>query len=588
MNNLRFRFVYFLAIILSSQSVVYSQENLELKKSKIKCLSGDCKNGEGLGILYLTYYDGYESIEVSRFVKGSFIDGKLNGFASIAKPNLPEYNHHKELQKVAKKLKKDTNTLSLADMDLPFTAGFIVEANFKNNFSEGTITMHEKGYSHRNKANAKFIFEKGIEVKNRISYGKLNREFADPIKLANLGTPFLKQTDSIHLIFDNGTYRVITPHQPFFKGEFRQVSTIYEYKSDTEEIHRVTDAMTGWDLVKRKENGKLYVHRELNVYFADESRNIEPGSLIFNFIEDSENYGTIKINDSTTYTGGRNIKGEPHGFGKLETLNPSKTKHFISNSSKDTTEVFKYYTTYDGYFFDGRKNGHGRELIHSTRTDFKTRITTKYNWYSAYFGNFKNDEYFENVGYLLIYSKIGKIKEWYLGRFRGINENGIYPYYGEKHRNIVNNFIPPFGDRSEGNFDNTGRLTSSARDYSKKKTIAMYCYPGHDVIIYDGKKVLVTGIDGSLVYLSDGNSIQLATPVIIDKNASAENYMCICSNCNGERTVVVSEYTKDVESYYQQGIKTGNVYRIVKVNEKVTSDNVRCTVCRGRGVVICK
>ena len=89
--------------------------------------------------------------------------------------------------------------------------------------------------------------------------------------------------------------------------------------------------------------------------------------------------------------------------------------------------------------------------------------------------------------------------------------------------------------------------------------------------------------------LSSGTSLALIA------KKKAQNYKekkdseiwCSCYNCSGIGTIKKPYHIKDVESYYQQGMKTGNVYRIVNVKEKTGISNIKCETCMGTGKIIC-
>lgn len=586
---------FLLLIILFQIIPSFSQAPWIFKNEKLECISGDCKNGKGLAILTRTYCQRrsedegpkcYTSKDYYSILKGSFKNNKLDGFVSISGTQYNSSgvtNQYKTLKQQLKKLTINNWDTPIKQEDFPFTLSTITNSNFVAGKQTGNLTSNEPDFdiSRWIKKYETNFRKDTIEVLIRKFYGPpiLHDDIIINTSLARV--------DSVFITTNKGHLKVIFNYTTEPNGLDYPETVYSELKKNNKITKTVFNQETGWDLVIETQNNETHFYRELNFEFATEKITVGRSTL-FDFDKENLNYGENIYNEWQSYKGGRNSKNEPHGFGTYTVVN---TRYYTDKN--DTNGVKKNYYHYTGYFINGEKNGLGREIWYSIYENLTTRFNniTK-TLESEFIGSFV-DGVRNGNGHLIEYHRYGnlhldfkKIKYYYEGRF---SEGGSYPYFGVKYDLRKTNNIPVPAYSESGKFGIEGKKIKVQRnlppnivEIKASKSIA-----NKTVAVRYNKPVLVTKVTTQYVYFSDGTKVPSFDMILQDITADPNMFLCDCNSCNGQGTVKVGEYTKDVDSYYKQGTY-GGTYKITEVTERRKYKDSQCGYCGGSGKINCQ
>lgn len=609
-------FLTFLFFMIATHSSFAQLENpAVLKSTDFKCLSGDCKNGLGVALSKQKYCrkkcatcgppECYNLWYEYQIIKGSFKNGVLNGFCSIALPanptqGVPDWNKNskeKEFLAAVKKLQIPVDVQSLAEYSYPFRVNYVIEGDFKDGDPVGTMKCYDEyylskhckqgsfywkpmGFSTWNRQNEEATFQKfnisNQNVLERIYYGRTVRNNIS----RSSGMP-LTRIDSSITICDKGNFKTAFIYDKNGLPKSAYSSITYDGKIDK----RVIDYGTGWDLLITNPNGENKIERQLILYFDDDAVTVASG--LYTYPDDQANYGEIRIDDSTNYMGGRNEDGLPHGFGILTTTQVDEYNVILN----DTITYTKIYSIYAGYFRNGEKSGYGHEYQKREYRDFVNNQSENVTIWE-YWGKFSHGFRDGRQNYFAYYFK-GNEANFYEGTYFAKFNDSPYPYEGRKYR--MKNKMRPLYNAEVGQFNEKGMLSVSYKDNTKEKKMLAFCLPMLSVVNYNGKMALLIRQDKQFSYLSDGRKLANTITVEVDLTANPDDFLCVCPNCNGGGTTYSNQANTEVNSYNKQvsksinylGLEQITTYHITEVQEKPIRRAYTCENCRGKGKIVC-
>lgn len=586
------------------------------KSTKTECVSGNCKNGRGVAILHHKFKQkDNPTLSIGhQYVVAEFRDGKLNGNATIASSNISE--------KDFKKLKIPANTTSFTSVKFSGDGTkvySITDCNFKDNIPVGSITYYDQNWLANNgvykrpgyqaPVNSEWLFTEAdlyeyrtndaMENGGSIIYGVSKSLFASDL-FKTTDEQIFRVDSVIVFLADNGKFKRINQYKTIKKEDNNDrykvvdydvlVSSYSEMNYKGVTIKRLGDHELGWDLVIKTENGKTDIWRELNFSFKNEVVTSRYKETSFSFPNDQDNYAELHINDSTTYKGGTNGNGTPHGFGVL-TTRVKQDKNEWLNAKIDS------YEQYSGYFYLGNKK-YGRNFDYTIITNETSGDTTKMRWTREYQGSFSNNKPF-GWGKLITYYNVDYIDKYYDGTWYG-DRNSIYPNKGQFYNLRNNNSrLSQFNTQyASGYFDEKGVYVT---DLPGTQRYAKWyeCFPMSTVIVYNGVKALVVARDEktATLTLSDKRTTTgFNTNYIIDMNGNPNDYLCLCPACNGSGYYSTTDYRTEVESYNKQdyehinylGLDKVSTYKVTEVKDISYQVKHKCATCNGSGWQVCK